>query len=58
MMEAAWEYMPVYMCFVDLDKAYDQVPREIQWEEGYAVQLSLERIAAEWEADGMSDQHL
>ena len=29
-LEGAWEYAyPVYMCFVDLEKAYDWVPQEI-----------------------------
>ena len=32
-MVGAWEYVhPVYMCFVDLEKAHDWVPREILWE--------------------------
>uniref|UniRef100_A0AAQ4PCE6 Reverse transcriptase domain-containing protein n=1 Tax=Gasterosteus aculeatus aculeatus TaxID=481459 RepID=A0AAQ4PCE6_GASAC len=42
--EGAWEYAhPVYMCFVDLEKAYDQVRREKLWEvlREYGVRGSL-----------------
>lgn len=32
-LEAAWEYSyPCYICFVDLEKAYDQVPHDDLWE--------------------------
>ena len=45
-LEEDWEYnLPVHMCFVDLEKAYDQVPWDVLWEvlREYGVRGSLLR---------------
>nr|XP_049578940.1 vacuolar protein sorting-associated protein 4A isoform X1 [Syngnathus scovelli]XP_049578941.1 vacuolar protein sorting-associated protein 4A isoform X1 [Syngnathus scovelli]XP_049578942.1 vacuolar protein sorting-associated protein 4A isoform X1 [Syngnathus scovelli]XP_049578943.1 vacuolar protein sorting-associated protein 4A isoform X1 [Syngnathus scovelli]XP_049578944.1 vacuolar protein sorting-associated protein 4A isoform X1 [Syngnathus scovelli]XP_049578945.1 vacuolar protein sorting- len=47
-LEGAWEFaQPVHMCFVDLEKAFDRVPREVLWRvlREYGVPSQLIRAA-------------
>ncbi|TWW66800.1 hypothetical protein D4764_20G0008320 [Takifugu flavidus] len=63
--EGAWEFaQPVHMCFKDLEKAFDRVPREVLWgssendvvllaSSARDLQRSLDWFAAAREAAGM-----
>jgi exonuclease III len=55
--EKAWEYaQPVYISFVDLEKAYDRVDRRLMWKtlEEYGVNRQLIRAIASMYSDSKS----
>uniref|UniRef100_A0A3B4EBS9 Reverse transcriptase domain-containing protein n=1 Tax=Pygocentrus nattereri TaxID=42514 RepID=A0A3B4EBS9_PYGNA len=57
----AWKFAnPVYMCFVDLEKTYDRVPRDILWEvlREYAVPGLLLRAIRSLYSQSQSCVHI